>query len=58
MPGYNGMDFSRKDMDLISRAHTTTKLKFDVRGVKLDGSYFHLMETKFLQIVQSAKRIS
>ncbi len=38
MPGYPGMSFSRKDMDLISRAHATTKLKFDFRGNHLDGT--------------------
>jgi hypothetical protein len=38
MPGYPEMNFSRKDMDLISRAHATTKLKFDFRGNFLDGT--------------------
>lgn len=41
MPGYPGMNFSRKDMDLISRAHATTKLKFDFWGNILDGTSFN-----------------
>jgi len=37
MPGYPDMDFSRKGLDLLARAHAITKLKFDFQGMHNDG---------------------
>jgi hypothetical protein len=51
MPGYPEMDFSRKDMDLLARAHATTKIKFDFQGMLTDGSHFHYKTSKFMDIV-------